>query len=135
MKIRRFEDGRNWVELREDNMYRSTWFPNWIVSHVGPENFMWGDWKEILNSTYDPNDLFPMSTAKPCCGGGIGNVPATYSQGRWHDTDCDTLKPPPTIQTQSPKVESLDYRVKGKKCTCGSAACGSDRHSSWCDSI
>jgi len=70
--------------------------------------------------------------AKPCCGG----TPATYTGGKWHDRDCDTLKPPNTAGSIPYPQTQIDYRPAAPKkglCTCGSAAVGSDRHSSWCD--
>ena len=89
-------------------------------------------WSEIL---WDTNGA---GGSKPCCGGGLNNnMPAMYKGGRWHDADCDTLKPP--AQAQMPQFQGpmeSDYRSAGSKkglCTCGSSAVGSDRHSSWCD--
>ena len=83
-------------------------------------------WNEILWDT------------KPCCGGVNTSGPHYYSKGAWHDSNCDTLKPPTQAQLSSPQntQQPEDYRPQGSKkglCTCGSAAVGSDRHSSWCD--
>lgn len=113
-------------------------------------------WKEVA-AGIDPNDLQPtcdhrkwdaatdscaicgkdwntiLWAGKPCCGGSSSTGPHFYNQGKWHASDCDSLKPP---SAATPTIEQLDYRPAGSKkglCTCGSGAVGSDRHSDWCD--
>lgn len=114
-------------------------------------------WKEVT-SGIDPNDLqatcdhrkYDVSTdscaicgkdwnqilwapvgGKPCCGG-TGNGPMQYSGGKWHDSDCDTLKP----QTGPAGIEApqIDYRPRPSyRCQCGAQATSNPNcHSTWC---
>lgn len=80
----------------------------------------------------DPNDVALFN--KPCCGGVNSPLPI-YNNGKWHDPNCDTLKAPVNIPKYGEQLEfDLEYKPQNnKKCTCGSAALGSDRHSDWCD--
>ncbi len=111
-------------------------------------------WKEVT-SGIDPNDLqatcdhrkYDIATdscqicgkdwntilwmGKPCCNGG-GNGPAQYVGGKWHSSDCDTLKPPLGLP-EAPST-SIDYRPKPSyRCQCGAQATSNPNcHSTWC---
>ena len=91
-------------------------------------------YKEVL-SGFDPNDLQGWGTyQKPCCGGGVGQS-ALYRDGKWHDPNCDTLKPPQTLPDYYGQgSKEPDYRVKPSTggCECGSSAVGSDKHAYYC---
>jgi len=85
------------------------------------------NWNEIL---WDSN-----GGSKPCCGGAGGQGPYYYTKGAWHQSDCLEVASQKGLPFSQADMEE-DYRPVGSKkglCTCGSAAVGSDRHSSWCD--
>lgn len=89
----------------------------------------------IAASGFDPNDLQAWGNyQKPCCGGGTGGLGASYKDGKWHDTGCDSLTPPATTPDYYGQSSEPDYRPKPSTggCECGSTKVGSDRHSSWC---
>ena len=71
-------------------------------------------------------------SGKPCCNGGNGG-PALYSAGKWHSTDCDSLKPPAPSDPYN-LLPSTDYRPKPSfSCQCGAQATSNPNcHSSWC---
>ena len=74
-----------------------------------------------------------------CCGDKSGGAKWDTNQKRWICRDCGSPK------ADLPGLTSGNITIEGpfeyspsppgvqKKCTCGSAAVGSDRHSSWCD--
>lgn len=100
-------------------------------------------WKEIKQEEYpftvragfDPNDLQAQDNAlfgKPCCGGSTGQD-AIYASGKWHSLDCDSLRPPANLPNHQQEPDYRPVAPNKGRCTCGSAAVGSDRHSFWCD--
>ena len=135
--IRRFEliiDPTQWTEIDEiTNLMRSDIETNWHPTYFTVEDFIVSkSWSEVAYGGFDPNDL---QGNKPCCGGGVG-VASTYRAGKWHDQNCDSLKPPqlPTGATSPPSGSDYTWiSTKQRKCTCGSSAVGSDRHSDYCD--
>jgi hypothetical protein len=95
---------------------------------------------QIVASGYDPNDLQTQDAAlwgnsKPCCGGGVGTS-GFFVNGKWHDSTCDAIKSPTQNQLPGYSIQQNDHKEAPRnlgRCTCGSSAVGSDRHSSWCD--
>lgn len=163
--ITRLERGNQWAELRPTATHyeiRSGYNTNWaagVESSLGNAlNVLISfGWINVSNSAVDPNDLqsscrhiYDLSTnscklcradwdilfAKSCCAGGNGGpFQPVYNLGKWHDSNCDSLKPP--VGAQLPLTSTGAYHTTPKLdkgiCTCGSAKLGSDRHSSWCD--
>lgn len=134
--IRRFESPNGqknyWVEIKEDSpdyFIRHLWYPYWHLNsgafktaseHIA--HLLSDPWpyKEVAMKV-DPSDL------QPCCSGGFDVLTRpVYANGKWHDSECDK------IDFALDQVFGTPEKAP-KKCTCGSAACGSDRHSSWCD--
>lgn len=134
--IRRFESPNSannyWVEIKEGSpnyfirdSLNLKWHPNSCAFKTASEHIA-----HLLSHPYtfkevamkvDPSDL------QPCCSGGFDVLTRpVYANGKWHDSECDK------IDFALDQVFSTPERAP-KKCTCGSAACGSDRHSSWCD--
>jgi hypothetical protein len=75
-----------------------------------------------------------LSSSKPCCGGGISTT-AQYANGKWHDKDCDTLKPPASVPGGlSGYIAQPDYRPQPTYgCQCGAGATSNPNcHSTWC---
>lgn len=91
------------------------------------------DWFPLIKAGFDPNDL---QLSKPCCGGGVGpGIFAVYGGGKWHDNDCDTLKPPPREDKSDifGYYGEPNYRATGKKCECGAGHTANPNcHSTWC---
>lgn len=158
--VRRFEKLPLWQEIRIAYRYtcgyeyRNNYGANW---QEGNNSSMQECVKELLSagfkemalpavsapivaSGYDPNDLQGIDYAlwgtnsKPCCGGGI-NGGGLYVQGKWHDADCDSLKPVPQalLPGYSAPQTSIPQPTNLGRCTCGSTSVGSDRHSHYCD--
>lgn len=134
--IRRFEliiDNTQWVHIDEiTNLTQDNFSPKWYMSSLTVEDFIQSkSWQEVSYSGFDPNDL---QGGKPCCGGGLGTG-TTYAFGKWHSNDCDSLKAPqlPAPPSGSPYAWVPSPSSKKEKCTCGSSAVGSNRHSDWCD--
>ena len=147
--IRRFESAHGWIELIGDR-YSPTGYierelsnEQWKIgscinmeTHIHILSLM--GWKEV-KSGFDPNDLQGIDTAlwgtnsKPCCGGGTNG--GLYVQGKWHDADCDSLKPVPqaSLPGYSAPQASIPQPTNLGRCTCGSTSVGSDRHSHYCD--
>ena len=111
------------------------------MSHTGSDNcpvcvvFMGYLTCQYVKMKIDPNDVALFG--KPCCGG-VNDPMPIYTNGKWHSPNCDTLKAPARIPNYGEQLE-FDFdktyapENNGKKCTCGSASLGSDRHSDWCD--
>ncbi len=100
-----------------------TGFHNWVYDLV-----------RSVKQCQSCNVLYDYGTVSSCCGG-KGTQVYTTKQG-WHCTDCGTpsSKTPPAVGSiyTPANVFGLDD-LKAKKCTCGSSAVGSDRHSDYCD--
>ena len=148
---RRFEgpNGR-WIEFRVRNgilEHRDHVFTMWgnigfvynnDINVAAKNILLTSTWKEVL-SGFDPNDLQGQDGAlwgansKPCCGGGTNG--GFFIQGKWHDINCDATKPPPQelLPGYSVQPSSLPQPKNLGRCTCGSSAVGSDRHSDYCD--
>lgn len=152
------------LKIAPNDSYKYTWdmsngWHDGLVSFT--EQLAWmlsQGWKEVT-SGIDPNDLqgncthptYDITTdsckvcgkdwtsilwaGKPCCGGGVGKT-ALYGNGKWHDSDCDSLKPPrqSTSDFFGPGKEP-DYRAKPYSggCQCGAwATSNTNAHSYWC---
>lgn len=146
--IRRFESSTQWIELAKER-YSPTGYverngdnTNWVIggcsnmeAHIDILSLM--RWNEV-KAGYDPNDLqaqdITLWGGKPCCGGAIQNG-GTYSNGRWHDSDCDSLKAPKQTQAYLPgyTAPAIPQPTNLGRCTCGSTSVGSDKHSYYCD--
>ena len=143
--IRRFEDNGYWIELRPTSNhyeFRSRISPDWVDGGFSNIN---GGIAECLNKGYkevamkiDPNDLVKAPIPGSCCGkgyGGSGNP--VFNGNAWHDSDCPEILKPSNQEyyglDEKPEAISA-VQATVKRCTCGSASLGSDRHSSWCDS-
>lgn len=122
----RWSNKSKWHPMENDKTF-SNWH-TWALSQ---------GWKEVA-AGYDPNDLQAQDAAlwgnsKPCCSGGVGG--GIYIQGKWHDSTCDAIKPPPSglLPGYNTPIPAVPQPKNYGRCTCGSSAVGSDRHSSWCD--
>jgi len=92
-------------------------------------------WTEVT-STYDPNDLFP------CCKGPQGIGPYFHVGGKLHEAACievsqqsfiPSVPPAGSIYTHLPLENLIEQPKNLARCTCGSTAVGSDKHSYYCD--
>lgn len=122
--IRRFEliiDHTQWVHFDEiTNLIQDNFSPIWYMSSLTVEDFIQSNsWHEVGYSGFDPNDL--QSGSKPCCGGGIGTA-ATYATGKWHDNECDSLKPVPLPSGASSPYAWVPSSSPQKVCECGADA-------------
>lgn len=128
--IRRFENNGLWYEFRGTEM-RSHNVPTWDYAWIGPEDCIAAGYNEVF-SGFDPNDL---QLSKPCCGGGMGpGIVSIYGNGKWHDSDCDSLKAP-QVSEKADIVWGYEpnYRSSGKRCECGAGATSNpNAHSFWC---
>lgn len=162
--ITRLERGNQWAELRPTDThyeircnYNTDW-NNGTADCLGNalNALISCGWTNVSNSAIDPNDLqsscrhiYDLSTdscklcradwdvlfAKSCCAGGNGGpFQPVYNLGKWHDSNCDSLKPP--VGAQLPLTSTGAYQTAPKidkqTCVCGSAKLGSDRHSDYC---
>lgn len=108
--------------------------PNDLQLPTGPCTHVWDRATDTCQLCHKSWNNILWGDTKPCCSGG-GNGPMLYENGKWHSSDCDTLKPPANIPNYKQPAQ-IDYRPQGSKkglCTCGSASVGSDKHSDYCD--
>ena len=146
--IRRFKSpyGKSdWVELRptiDHYEYRDSISLNWVKGgwltlDIGAAKCLAAGYTEVAMKI-DPNDLIKASIPGQCCGKGYGG-PGTpqWNGNSWHDSDCPEILKPSNQEyyglDEKPEAISA-VQATVKRCTCGSASLGSDRHSSWCDS-
>lgn len=133
----------NWIELRRvstyyefRNEYNLSWRVGAYISLEEAKNYyIVGGYKEVAMK-HDPNDL----QIAACCNAGVGtNSSAIWDGKKWHDINCGEYKKKQQIDMDQMELDldeifgSAVPPVKVKKCTCGSASLGSDRHSDYCD--
>jgi hypothetical protein len=140
-------DKKGWITA----VYKTA--ESWIIDYIKD------GWKEVTNTaTIDPNDAqgfcdhrkwdaatdtcaicgknwetIMWSGSKPCCGGSSGNGPHYYTNGKWHQSDCDSLKPPTSLPVGA--SQEPDYRPKpnGFRCECGAQATSNpNAHAFYC---
>jgi len=143
--IRRFEDTGYWIELRPTSNhyeFRSKMSPDWVDGGFSNIN---GGIAECLKSGYkevtmkiDPNDLVKASIPGQCCGKGYGGSGSPiFTSSSWHDSDCPEVFKASNEEyelttSDGAHIGSVPKTAVSKRCECGSATLGSDKHSPWC---